>query len=131
MYREVTGNVEVEVTPSYVEQNSDPERQYFFFAYHVTITNRSDSPKRLVSRKWIIVDGNGHVERVEGPGVVGETPRLEPGQSYSYTSACPLSTPTGNMRGTYHMVDDGGKTIEVRIPLFFLREMPAPEQNVH
>lgn len=131
MYREVTQDVEVEVTPRYVVENSDPEKQYFFFAYHVTITNRSRSPKRLVSRKWIIVDGKGHVEKVEGPGVVGETPRLEPGQSYSYTSACPLSTPTGNMRGTYQMADDAGEVLDVRIPLFFLREMPSPELNVH
>lgn len=121
MYRETSFDVEVVVNPIYVEAQSDPRRNYYFFAYQVRITNNGHEAKQLISRRWVITDGNGRVEKVEGPGVVGEQPRLAPGETFEYTSACPLTTPTGNMRGTYQMVDDAGRKFEVTIPVFFLR----------
>jgi ApaG protein len=121
MYVEVTENIEVRVEPVYVENQSRPEESYYFFAYKVQLKNQKDKTVQLLSRHWVITDGNGHVEEVEGPGVVGQQPRLESGQSYEYTSFCPLPTPTGNMRGTYTMVTDEGERFQVEIPLFFFR----------
>ena len=119
-YREVTEGVEVCVIPEYLPGNSDPEDQHFFFAYHVTITNHRQSPVQLLSRHWIIRNGMCVTEDVRGPGVVGEQPTVSPGQSFNYSSACPLSTSTGNMRGSFEMVDEDGQRFRVVIPLFFL-----------
>jgi ApaG protein len=121
MYIEVTQNVEVRVEPVFVPNQSRPEEAYYFFAYKVQLKNQRDASVTLLSRHWVITDGNGHVEEVKGSGVVGEQPRLESGQSYEYTSFCPLPTPTGNMRGTYTMVTDEGERFEIEIPLFFFR----------
>jgi ApaG protein len=104
-----------------VPEKSDPEAGQYLFGYHVTITNTGGAEAKLISRHWIITDGNNHVEEVRGEGVVGHQPLLKPGDSFEYTSACPLSTPTGNMRGSYQLVDHDGKRMTVRIPLFFLR----------
>jgi len=124
MYVEITQNVEVQVEPVFVANQSRPEESYYFFAYKVQLKNQRATPVKLLSRHWVITDGNGHVEEVKGPGVVGEQPRLEGGQTYEYTSFCPLPTPTGNMRGTYTMTTDDGERFEVEIPLFFFR-IPA------
>ena len=121
MYVETTNGIEIRVEPAYVPEQSDPDAGYYFFAYRVRIANRSEKSAKLMSRHWIITDGNGHTEEVRGDGVVGEQPLLEPGATYEYTSACPLPTPTGNMRGSYQMVDEAGQRLTVRIPLFFLR----------
>lgn len=104
---ETTRGVRVEVESAYVPDRSSPEQGYFFFAYQVRIENVGDDVVQLVTRHWIITDANGHVEEVKGPGVVGETPVLAPGDSFTYTSACPLRTPVGAMHGTYQMVYPG------------------------
>jgi ApaG protein len=122
MYQEITSDVQVEALPRYVPEQSVPGRSYFFFAYRIKITNLSPAPIQLVSRKWLITDGHGKVQEVAGPGVVGQQPRIPPGESFAYESFCPLPTPTGNMRGSYVMLDEAGREYEVKIPLFFLRD---------
>ena len=121
MYTETTHGIEITVQPFYVPEQSDPDDDYYLFAYTVTIRNAAAVPVQLVSRHWIITDGKAQVEEVRGDGVVGKQPFLQPGEGFEYTSACPLRTPTGNMRGSYQMAGEGGRTFEVRIPLFFLR----------
>ncbi len=113
-----------------VESRHDPGRSHpglWFFLYTVTLSNEGDEPVRLVSRHWIIQDANGRVEEVRGPGVVGETPRLEPGESFEYTSGCPLPTAFGSMRGTYRMVTDSGEAFDAEIAEFTL----SPPLQVH
>jgi ApaG protein len=121
MYAETTNDIEVKVTPFFVPEQSLPEVGRYLYGYHVAITNRGQAEAKLVSRHWIITDGHSRVEEVKGEGVVGLQPLLKPGETFEYTSACPLTTPTGNMRGSYHMVDRDGRRLTVRIPLFFLR----------
>ena len=123
MYRETTDGILIEVTPSYLREHSDPTQRIFVFSYEVTISNESRRPARLLSRHWVIRDGDGAEREVEGEGVVGEQPNLIPGGSYTYSSFCPLPTPTGSMRGTYRMVRDDGTEFDVKIPLFFLRDL--------
>jgi ApaG protein len=120
MYRAVTRNIEVEVEPIYMPERSSPGESRYVWAYRVTIANRSDDAVQLLTRYWRIIDGNGKVEEVRGPGVVGEQPELNPGDSYQYTSGCPLTTPTGFMGGYYTMRDEAGAMFEVQIPLFAL-----------
>lgn len=123
MTEATTEGIRVRVQPVYVPAQSDPDREHFFFAYTVLIANDGAEPAQLVSRHWIITDGLGRTEHVRGPGVVGHTPRLEPGQAFEYTSCCPLTTPTGWMHGTYQMVRDDGRTFDARIEVF---ELLAP-----
>jgi ApaG protein len=120
MYREITRDIQVVAEPQFLPQESTPET--FVFGYKIRITNLGEEPAQLLSRHWIITDGRGTVREVKGEGVIGEQPRLEPGQSYEYTSFCPLPTPSGNMRGTYMMVGDDEESFTVKIPLFFLRD---------
>ncbi len=117
--RAETEGITVEVNSTYVPERSQPQRLYYF-AYHVRIANVGTEAARLVSRHWTITDGNGLKEEVKGPGVVGEQPRLEPGQVFEYASACPLSTTIGSMRGTYRMVRDDGTSFEAEIAPFAL-----------
>lgn len=107
----VTQGVRVEVRSQYVAERSSPAEHRYFFAYTVRISNEGAEVVRLVSRHWIITDQHGRIEEVRGPGVVGEQPVLGPGESFEYTSACPLATPFGTMHGTYEMVrpGDGGR----------------------
>lgn len=114
----VTQGIRVSVLAQYVPSHSSPRERHFFFAYQVTIKNEGDEPARLVSRHWVIADNEGRVENVRGPGVVGEQPRLEPGQEHVYTSFCPLTTPSGSMRGTFQMIRDtaGGEFDAVVAP---------------
>jgi ApaG protein len=123
MYFEITDDIRVEVEPEYVPEQSKPKENYFFFSYRVKITNESTAPVQLVSRHWIITDGSGVVHEVQGEGVVGHQPKLAPGESFEYSSFCPLPTPTGNMRGSYRMVGETNKRFDVKIPLFFLRDL--------
>ena len=116
----LTRGVRVRVRARFVQERSDPEHRRFFFAYHVTISNEGDEPVKLVSRRWIIKDGSGRTQVVEGPGVVGEQPRLGPGESFEYTSACPLRTELGSMRGVYQMVTDEGEEFDAEIAPFTL-----------
>ncbi len=100
----ITEGVRIEVRSRYIPERSDPDGQFYFFAYRVQISNEGDEPIQLVSRHWIITDGNSKVEQVRGPGVVGEQPLLRPGESFEYVSGCPLRTPVGSMHGTFQMV---------------------------
>lgn len=119
-----TEGLRVQVVSEFVEQRSDPARGVYFFAYRVLLTNQGDRPARLVSRHWVITDGNGKVENVRGPGVVGKHPDLGPGDSFEYVSFCPLPTPIGSMRGSYQMVRDDGSAFDAEIGEFAL-EVPG------
>ncbi len=119
-----TNGIRVQVESFYVEERSDPENDRYFFAYRVRISNLGTETAQLVSREWIITDADGNEERVEGPGVVGEQPVLNPGESFEYTSFCPLPTPVGSMQGSYWMVRPGGDSFEAQIAPFTL-EVPG------
>ena len=120
MYEAETHMIRVRVTPEYVADQSEPEDNYFFWSYKVEITNLGTETVQLKTRHWRITDANGRTEEVRGPGVVGEQPVLEPGQSFTYSSGCPLKTPQGLMVGSYQMVDGAGRMIDVSIPAFSL-----------
>ena len=122
MSKAVTRGVRVEVESEYVPERSEPERNVYFFTYHVKITNESDEPVQLISRHWIITNAEGKTEEVQGPGVVGEQPRLEPGESFEYSSFCPLNTPMGTMHGTYQMVTETGAKFDAEIAPFTLAQ---------
>jgi ApaG protein len=115
-----TRGIRVRVAPVYLPERSAPEEGSFFFAYRVRITNTGDETVQLMRRHWTITDGNGHVEEVEGPGVVGETPVLPPGTTFEYTSFCPLPTSFGTMEGTYQMRTAAGELFEIEIGQFSL-----------
>lgn len=119
-----TRNIQIEVLPEYCDERSNPEADYYFFLYTVRICNQGQETFQLKSRHWIITNASGHVEEVIGEGVVGEQPVLSPGESFEYTSACPLNTATGNMRGTYQMTSLGGESFNVNIPEFHLQGPP-------
>ncbi|HEX9984718.1 MAG TPA: Co2+/Mg2+ efflux protein ApaG [Thermoanaerobaculia bacterium] len=116
----ITRGIRIDVATEYVEERSEPRASYFFFAYHVTITNTGNETAQLLSREWIITNGDGQVERVEGAGVVGEQPVLAPGASFEYTSFCPLQTPHGTMHGGYTMRTVAGETFRAEIEPFTL-----------
>jgi ApaG protein len=118
-----TRGIRVQVESFYDEERSSPQESYYFFAYQVRISNVGGERAQLVSREWIITDGNGDTQRVQGPGVVGEQPVLAPGEAFEYTSFCPLPTPVGSMHGSYLMVLAGGERFEAEIAPFSL-EMP-------
>src|SRR5262245_46940914 len=120
MFTALTHGVRVDVRPEYIPERSNPERKYYFFAYHVTIKNEGNETVQLLSRHWIIINGEGSREEVQGPGVVGEQPVLDPGESFEYTSFCPFNTPVGTMQGTYQMVTQSGENFDAEIPLFHL-----------
>jgi ApaG protein len=115
-----TRGVKVQVQSLYIPERSDPTHSYYFFAYRIRISNTEGAPVKLLSRHWLITDANAQVQEVRGPGVVGEQPRLEEGQSFEYTSFCPLPTPVGSMRGTYEMTYDDGGRFEAQIAPFTL-----------
>lgn len=115
-----TRGIEVRVRSRYVPEQSDPERGGWLFAYTVHIANASSETVQLMSRHWIITDANGHDEEVRGPGVVGAQPVLAPGESFEYTSGCPLRTAFGTMRGSYQMVSDDGQEFDAEIAAFAL-----------
>lgn len=118
----VTRGVRVAVRSSFDPTRSRPERQRWFFLYTVTITNEGTETVQLLTRHWIITDGDGKIEEVRGPGVVGEQPVLGPGESFQYTSGCPLTTPLGTMHGTYQMVAADGEGFSAEIAPFTLSE---------
>jgi ApaG protein len=117
-----TRNIRVRVYAQYDPSRSRPQQSHWFFLYTVSITNEGHETVQLVSRHWVITDGMGKVEEVQGPGVVGKQPVLAPGQSFEYTSGCPLTTPFGSMHGTYQMIQDGSEQFDVEIAPFTLTE---------
>ena len=113
-------DITVAVKSAYLADQSDPSRNQFVFAYTITITNTGAVAAQLVSRHWIITDGEHQVQEVKGPGVVGQQPLLQPGESFDYTSGTSLPTAVGTMRGTYQMIAADGRTFDADIPLFTL-----------
>ena len=130
MYEAVTRGIRVSVTPSYLEEESTPEENYFFWAYTVVIANEGNEAVQLKSRVWRITDARGNTEEVRGPGVVGQTPVIPPGESFTYTSGCPLRTPQGIMVGSYQMTDARGELFDVAIPAFSL-DSPFAARKMH
>lgn len=120
MYEAVTSAIRVRVTPRFLENQSTPDEGRYFWAYTVEIVNEGAEPVQLKTRRWLITDGNGRQETVRGPGVVGKTPTLAPGQSFEYTSGCPLTTPSGIMSGSYQMQLASGRMVDVVVPSFSL-----------
>jgi ApaG protein len=118
----VTRSVRVHVGCEYAPERSAPAAGHWFFLYTVTIANEGDQTVQLMTRHWTITDGNGDGREVRGPGVVGKQPVLNPGESFTYTSGCALTTPFGTMEGTYQMAAPGGEPFDVRIAPFTLSE---------
>ena len=118
----VTRGVRVKVESQYDAERSEPSRNQWFFLYTIRITNEGAETVQLLTRHWIITDGTGKVEEVRGPGVVGKQPTLKTGESFEYTSGCPLTTPFGVMEGTYQMVTEDGDRFDARIAPFTLSE---------
>jgi ApaG protein len=119
----VTNGIQVQAHSYYVPRRSAPARDLYYFGYKIRITNVGDERVKLISRHWVITDGDGHVEEVRGGGVVGETPTLDPGETFEYESACPLRTPMGAMRGEYTFTRDDGEHFEAEIGDFSM-ELP-------
>lgn len=118
----VTRGIRIVVKPRYVAEQSEPAKQQYLFAYHITIRNEGEETVQLLSRHWIITNGEGLTEEVRGPGVVGYQPVLKPGEEFQYTSGCPLTTPVGTMEGEFTMQvqEEGGMQFEARIAPFTL-----------
>jgi ApaG protein len=115
-----TDGVTVRVSVSYLPEQSEPERGRWFWAYHIRLENEGLETVQLLTRHWTITDGRGARHTVEGEGVVGEQPVIEPGASFDYVSGCPLATPSGAMHGNYRMVREDGAIFDVEIPRFSL-----------
>ena len=118
----LTRGIRITVQSRFEPERSAPDEGQWFFSYHVRIANEGERVAQLISRHWIITDGDGKEQIVRGPGVVGEQPVLEPGEAFEYTSGCPLGTPVGSMRGTYRMVARGGEAFDAEIAPFGLAE---------
>lgn len=126
MYTKTTKNITVSVEPIYLEEESSPQNNRYFWAYHIVIQNDGSESVQLHKRFWRITDAAGLTHEVSGEGVVGEQPVVAPGKSYTYTSGAPLNTPGGMMVGQYTMKDEEGKIFTVEIPAFSL---DSPYQN--
>ena len=113
-----TNGITVRVAVSYLPEQSEPGKSRWFWAYHIRIENGGAKPVQLVSREWTISDARGASHVVQGDGVVGEQPLIEPGGSFDYVSGCPLTTPTGSMEGHYNMVAADGSRFAIEIPHF-------------
>ena len=113
-------NISISATPSYSPEYSNPENKKFSFIYHISIRNDESYPVQLISRYWIITDGDGHTKEVKGAGVVGEQPTISSGEIYQYTSSVAINTEVGTMGGCYKMVDGSGVEFDVPIPIFLL-----------
>ena len=126
MYRAVTRDIEVSVSPKFMSDRSAPEKGQFFWAYTVEISNNGGETVQLKTRYWHITDAMGRVQEVRGAGVVGEEPVIPPGESFEYTSGVPLPTASGFMAGSYGMVTDSGEHFDIAIPAFSLDSAHAP-----
>lgn len=129
-YERVTRGIRVAVKPSFLDDQSDPDDSRYLWSYTVTIENKGSETVQLLSRYWHITDGMGRVQEVRGPGVVGAQPVLAPGQSFQYTSGCPLPTSSGHMVGKYEMRAESGEKFEADIPAFLL-ESPHERRQIH
>jgi ApaG protein len=130
MYKAVTRGISVAVTPRFMPEESSPADGRYFFAYSVEIINLGLERVQLRTRYWTIIDGNGRTQEVRGTGVVGQQPTLGPGESFNYTSGCPLPTPSGTMHGSYLMEMASGETFSAEIPAFSL-DSPYASRVVH
>ena len=130
MYKAITRDIEVMAEPFFLEDRSNPDDDEYFWAYRITIANHSRRVVKLLSRHWRITDGLGRVREVRGEGVVGDQPEPGPGDSYQYTSGCPLTTPSGFMVGAYTMSGADGETFEIDIPAFSL-DVPGQAHSVN
>jgi len=130
MYRAVTRDIEVTAEPFYLEDQSEPDDSRYVWGYRITIANNSSQTVQLRSRYWQITDGNGRIEEVRGAGVIGEQPTLNPGDSYQYSSGCPLSTTSGVMVGRYQMQSPDGNSFDVDIPAFSL-DIPETRRTLN
>lgn len=119
--------IDVSVTSEYLADQSDSGTQRWVFAYHITIANRGDQTARLLTRHWVITDGEERVQEVHGEGVIGQQPSIPPGQSFKYSSGAILETPIGSMYGSYQMLADDGTCFDASIPAFTL----APPHSLH
>ncbi len=129
-YQCITWGIRVEVQPEYLPGQSDETDNRYVWAYHVKVRNDREETVQLLSRTWHITDGNGAMEEVKGPGVVGEQPILNSGDEFRYSSGCPLKTPSGFMVGSYTMARSGGETFEAAIPAFSL-DLPGAQRNIN
>lgn len=130
MYEAVTRGIRVKVEPEFDPDRSRPADNAYFWLYTIEIKNESTVQVQLKSRQWKITDSTGAMEEVVGEGVVGQTPLLSPGESFKYTSGCPLRAPSGMMFGTYRMVDAAGESFDVEIPAFSL-DSPFARQRAN
>lgn len=130
VYEARTRDILVRAAPIYQASQSDPAQNRFTWTYTIEIENHGTETVQLVSRHWIITDALNRVEEVKGPGVVGDQPTLKPREAYRYISACPLTTSSGAMRGSYQMVTDGGEIFDAEIPEFSLH-MPDAVKRVN
>ena len=129
-YELETRRIRVSVRPAYLVDQSDPEDDRYVWSYTVTIENRGPEPVQLLSRYWNIIDGQGRIQEVRGAGVVGAQPVIAPGESFQYTSGCPLETASGTMSGRYQMMSASGESFEAEIPPFLL-ESPYERRQIH
>ena len=120
-------NIDIQVITQYIQEQSKPDDNRFVFSYTVTVSNQGENAAKLIGRHWIITDARDAVQEVQGVGVVGEQPRLEPGEAYTYTSGVVLDTETGTMTGHYQMQRDNGEQFNAEIPAFAL----VPPHAIH
>ena len=113
-------NIKIQTYPKFLPERSDPLKLYYFFSYKVKIINNSEKTVKLLSRYWNIRDGEGLCEDIHGPGVIGQTPSINPKNFFEYTSFCPLQTPIGFMKGSYRMMLENGQQFDAEIPQFKL-----------
>ncbi|MDD9877566.1 MAG: Co2+/Mg2+ efflux protein ApaG [Magnetovibrio sp.] len=130
VYSETTNAITVSVQPLFLEDQSEPEENRYFWAYHVRIENNGTLTAQLLTRHWRIVDATGQEQDVIGDGVVGEQPVLAPGQAFEYTSGTPLTTPSGFMSGSFRMISEAGRMFDVAVPAFSL-DNPEGPRPVH
>lgn len=112
--------IDIKVRPTYIADQSDPVNNHYVFSYTVTIRNNGSDAAKLLTRHWIITDGDGLIQEVKGEGVIGEQPHLKPGEGFQYTSGTFMNTPFGTMHGSYQMISDSGEKFDAEIPTFQL-----------
>ena len=130
MYTATTSDITVQVMPLFLEDESEPDEHRYIWAYNIKITNNGGRTVQLLNRYWQITDAMGKTEEVRGPGVIGKQPVLSPGDTFEYTSGCPLSTPSGVMVGSYEMRGEDGRLFDIEVPAFSL-DSPFDVQRIN